>query len=59
MAESETPGDVARKLEVIRNASRHRYPVGDIDAMLAEIEGRGGTTAADPAACKIEKCENS
>jgi hypothetical protein len=27
-----------KKLEVIRAAARHDYPVGDIDRMLAEIE---------------------
>lgn len=27
-----------RKLEVVRAASRHRFPTADIDRMLAEIE---------------------
>lgn len=31
-------GDVGKKLEVIRAAARHEYPVNDIDGMLAEIE---------------------
>jgi hypothetical protein len=31
-------GDMGRKLDVIRAATRHDYPSGDIDAMLAEIE---------------------
>jgi hypothetical protein len=31
-------GDVGKKLEVIRAAARHDYPVADIDSMLAEIE---------------------
>jgi hypothetical protein len=29
---------VGKKLEVIRAAARHDYPVADIDSMLAEIE---------------------
>ena len=31
-------GSVAKKLEALRAAVRHAYPVGDIDSMLAEIE---------------------
>jgi hypothetical protein len=31
-------GDAAKKLEVIRAASRHAFPTGDIDEMLADIE---------------------
>ena len=31
-------GDAGKKLEVIRAAARHNYPIGDIDQMLAEIE---------------------
>jgi hypothetical protein len=31
-------GGAGKKLEVIRAAARHDYPVGDIDGMLAEIE---------------------
>lgn len=31
-------GSVGKKLEVIRAAARHDYPVSDIDGMLAEIE---------------------
>ena len=31
-------GDAGKKLEVIRAAARHDYPVADIDRMLAEIE---------------------
>lgn len=30
--------DVARKLEVIREAYRHEFPAGSIEEMLAEIE---------------------
>ncbi|MHB8511808.1 MAG: ribbon-helix-helix protein, CopG family [Actinomycetota bacterium] len=30
--------DPARKLAAIRAASRHSFPTGDIDQMLAEIE---------------------
>jgi hypothetical protein len=32
------PADVARKLEVIRAASRLEYPTADIELMLKEIE---------------------
>lgn len=31
-------GGIGKKLDVIRAAARHEYPVGDIRAMLAEIE---------------------
>ena len=31
-------GNVGKKLEVIRSAAKHSYPVADIDDMLAEIE---------------------
>jgi hypothetical protein len=31
-------GGIAKKLEVIRVAARHDFPVSDIDGMLAEIE---------------------
>jgi len=31
-------GDAGRKLDVVRSAARHAYPVADIDRMLAEIE---------------------
>lgn len=34
----EASGDPARKLEVIRAASRHAFPVADIEILLAEIE---------------------
>jgi len=34
----ESLGDVGKKLEVIRTAARHNYPVSDIGDMLAEIE---------------------
>jgi hypothetical protein len=43
----EPMGSVGKKLEVIRAAARHDYPVGDIDGMLAEIE-RGYATGAQP-----------
>jgi hypothetical protein len=36
-------GDTGKKLEVIRAASQHDYPTGDIDTMLAEIERGYGT----------------
>jgi Ribbon-helix-helix protein, copG family len=31
-------GSVGKKLEVIRAAARHDYPVSDIEGMLTEIE---------------------
>jgi hypothetical protein len=31
-------GDGGRKLDAVRAAARHAYPVADIDQMLAEIE---------------------
>jgi hypothetical protein len=31
-------GGIGKKLEVIRAAARHEYPVSDIGGMLAEIE---------------------
>lgn len=31
-------GDVGKKLDAIRSAARHEYPVSDIEGMLAEIE---------------------
>jgi hypothetical protein len=31
-------GDVGKKLDVIRAASQHDYPTGDLDRILAEIE---------------------
>jgi hypothetical protein len=31
-------GDIGKKLEIIRAAAKHDYPVSDIDTMLAEIE---------------------
>lgn len=31
-------GDVQRKLEALRTASKHSFPTGDIDEMLAQIE---------------------
>ena len=34
----EPVGDVGKKLEVIRAAVRHEFPVSDIDGMLEEIE---------------------
>ncbi len=34
----EPRGDTERKLKVIRAAVRHKYPSGDIQQMLAEIE---------------------
>jgi hypothetical protein len=37
---AEPGADSGRKLDAIRSASRHAFPTGDIDQMLAEI-GRG------------------
>jgi hypothetical protein len=34
-----------KKLEIIRTATQHNYPVADIDGMLAEIEAGYGTGA--------------
>jgi hypothetical protein len=39
----EPVGDIGKKLEVIRAATRHEYPVSDIREMLAEIEKGYGT----------------
>jgi len=33
-----TPGDMSRKLAVMRAAASHRFPTADIDQMLDEIE---------------------
>jgi hypothetical protein len=38
-------GSIAKKLEVIRGAAQHDYPVGDIDRLLAEIESGYGSGA--------------
>ena len=35
---SQASGDPAHKLAAIRAASRHAFPAGDIDTMLADIE---------------------
>lgn len=40
-------GSVGKKLEVIRAAARHDYPVSEIGGMLAEIE-RGYVTGTQP-----------
>ena len=42
---SEPLGSVGKKLEIIRTAARHQYPVADINSMLAEIEA-GYTSGA-------------
>jgi AcrR family transcriptional regulator len=36
-------GGVSKKLEVIRAAAQHDYPLSEIEGMLAEIERRYGT----------------
>ena len=43
----EPVGGVSKKLEIIRAAAQHNYPVSDIDGMLTEIE-RGYGTGAHP-----------
>ncbi len=43
----EPVGAAAKKLEVIRAAAKHDYPVADIETMLAEIE-RGYGSGAHP-----------
>ncbi len=40
-------GNIGKKLETIQTATRHDYPVGDINGMLAEIEA-GYVTGARP-----------
>jgi len=39
----EPVGEIGKKLEVIRAATQHEYPVSDIQGMLAEIEKGYGT----------------
>jgi hypothetical protein len=39
----EPVGGASKKLEVIRSAANHEYPVSDIDGMLAEIKKGYGT----------------
>jgi hypothetical protein len=39
-------GDAGKKLAVVRAAARHAFPSGDIDQMLADIEG--GYLGASP-----------
>jgi hypothetical protein len=34
----EPSGDMGKKLEAVRAATRHNFPSGDIESMLAEIE---------------------
>ena len=46
LARSQEPaGGVSKKIEVIRAAARHEYPVSDIDGMLAEIARGYGSDA--------------
>jgi ribbon-helix-helix CopG family protein len=40
-------GDVGKKLDVVRAAVRHEFPVSDIGRMLAEIE-KGYATEIEP-----------
>ena len=40
-------GDAGKKIAVIRAATQHDYPTGDIDKMLAEIE-RGYGSGPQP-----------
>ena len=39
-------GSIGKKLEVIRAASQHDYPVGDLDGMLAETGSGYGLVRA-------------
>ena len=39
----EPTGNISKKLESIRVAAQHKFPAGDIDSMLAEIEAGYGT----------------
>ncbi len=41
----EPAGSVGKKLDSIRMAAQHEFPVADIDRMLAEIETGYGTGA--------------
>jgi hypothetical protein len=41
----EPQGSIGKKLETIQTATRHDYPVSDIDGMLAEIEAGYGPGA--------------
>ena len=43
---SQPEGSAGKKLEAIRRASRHQFPSGDIDQMLAEIDA--GYTPGQP-----------
>lgn len=38
------PGDPDKKLEAIRAAAKHEFPVSDIEKMLAEIEQGYGSS---------------
>jgi hypothetical protein len=38
-------GGIGKKLEIIRAAAKHAYPVSDIEGMLAEIEAGYGNGA--------------
>jgi hypothetical protein len=49
MAETKSEQDVVAKLQAIREAMRYDYPAGDIDSMLAEIEGFDRTAEPNPA----------
>lgn len=41
----EPSGDVGKKLDAIRMAARHDYPIADIDEILSQIEhGYGAST---------------
>ena len=39
---SEPRGEVRKKLDVVRTAARHAFPVSDIERMLGEIERNYG-----------------
>jgi len=42
---SEPMGTIGKKLEVIRAAAQHNYPVADIDVIMAQIEKGYGSGA--------------
>jgi hypothetical protein len=46
-SEFERRGDPRRKLEAVRRATRHTFPVADIDQLLSEIERGYITPDAD------------
>jgi len=58
MVDPKLPRSVAEKLGAIRTAGQHEFPTGDIDRMLAEIEGRFGIAETNLAPSKNEPCRD-